>query len=314
MPTACDLYWDILDFLARGTSARSAEGPHDINIGVPTPAVPAWGSPTPLSHLACGLLPTCTLGKGERSAHQKLHAHLAGLTVGKLPKYCLISEFPFLGTRETLDAIAVDIHGAPLAAIELKHYSIHQGAKFLLSPANIAKAYTTGKNNRRIPPLPSLDSDYVKCVDQQIRFANFPSIGRELPLIQVGLLTTLHNCTPTIPRTNHPVNFISGPYWNGQALPSGVAAQFATDISNWWNRTGTWLPSPPPHLAPAVAVNLAPPNKRYSHEHAKWGWGPEEAFSIPAAGAPAVTVTGRVGYVLVMTPPVQDDECANTPT
>lgn len=328
MPTAHDLYLDILEFLARGTSPGSLEGPHDINNGVPVQPAPGWGSPTHLSHLSTGLLPTCALGKGERSAHAKLHAYLAGLIAANDQlKYFIISEFPLVkkgvGPAETIDLLVLDSTGDPIAAIELKHMSCHQanGPAYLLEPNNLARsskraAYTQTPKGVAFPPASSLDADYLKCSAASIHFPGFSTIGTPLPLIQVGLLTAIHSCTHSLATTTPPVNFVAsyrGPYSPGSPASLALVARFAPSVNAWWSRTAPWLPSPTPPLAPPAAVNLTPPNQRYSDKHAKWGWGPEEAFSIPAAGVPAVTVTGRVGYVLVMTP-ADNDQCVNTPT
>lgn len=306
MPTAQDLYKDILDFLARGTSPGSPDGPHGIASGASFPAAPRWNSPPPLLHVSNGLLPTCALGTGERSPHAKLHAYLANLIAASgTPKYFVVSEFPLVKSTgrsgEAVDAAVFDDNRNLIAAIELKHYSVHQnkyaGMIGLLMPPN---AFNSQALKAPSHPRQCLDLDFDKRRGRALLFPGTPRLVNDVPLIQVGLLTAIHDARGAGASVNFVAKYAPAPPHEMGPLSDPKStrslrwfANAASDVDAWWR--ATVIPSP------SLLPTLPAPHARYSMQHADWGWGPEESFVIPTRGAPVVTVHGRVGYVCVMT-------------
>lgn len=290
MTPANTLYQHIVNFLARETTG-TPEGPHDLKQDAPDTSPPGWGSPRLLTNLSDGLLPTCTLGKGERSPHAKLHAYLDNLTHAGGRMYQVISEFPFQSSDETIDSLVLDSAGNPVAAIELKHYSAHQGP---LLGGLLAKKKM------------SLDADFIKCNGKPIHYPVLSTLVTELPLIQVGLYTTIHDCgssPPPLATTGglwcHSVNFVNRyvckPFNKAAAKPPGAAVLpllLCHPKTSSFKRYGaaqgdalTWFNG-----------------RRSRYAQGRFGWGPAEKYSISGAGRPNdFPITGRVGYICVMT-------------
>lgn len=263
MPTADDLYLDILKFLARGANPNSPEGPHDLASGANTPPVPICGEPIRLSQSHAALLPTCTLGKGELSAHFELHASL------RTKGHRVISEVPpdpltATSNRDRLDLVALDAGGSPIAVVELKHHSVHQSASTTL--------------------LKALDTDFSKRHIQSI--AGHTIAPPKVPLIQIGLLTAI--CSPDW-RTHSPIscspNFLRtyvDPIKHSDAMNTMPPAPSTTRFKNYYADIEKWR-----HAHPS-----------WPYAQGVFGWGPCEQYGHTPSG---LTVSGFVGYVCVMT-------------
>ena len=291
MSTAHDLYKHILNFLDRGTIPGSAEAPQDLRVATTAQTAPDWRSVKMLKNLSDGLLPTCTLGKGERSPHAKLHAYLDNLTHAGGRIYQVISEFPFQSSDETIDSLVLDSAGNPVAAIELKHYSAHQGRLFggLLAKAKM-----------------SLDADFIKCNGRPIHYPVLSTLVTELPLIQVGLYTAIHDCGSSPPPLAtagglwfHSVNFVN----RYVCKPFNVAATKSTGTAVFPPLLRHPKTSSFKRYGAAQGEAFTWFNQRRSrYAQGHFGWGPAEKYSISGAGRPNdLPVTGRVGYICVMT-------------
>jgi hypothetical protein len=204
----------------------------------------------------------CVLGKGELSLHFILLAHLA-----RDERYLVIGQHPLEGCRDTVDLLVADAKTlSPLAVVELKHHSVHQGRG--------AAALLSGKKH-------SLDADLQKRSRQKLGWGNTRySVGpsrniRKIPLIQIGLLTA-------ILRSDHPVHFVSKYVKGRQGQLEDNSAVNAkrnyhgaeNDINSWWKKS------------------------RSGYSRRAYGWGPDEMFKVP--GASQKRIHGRVGFICVL--------------
>ena len=271
--TPTTLFEDIQTFLARQGKKNSEDEPFKF---------------------PCQFLPFFTLGKGERSIHFLLFNSLVA------SGYCVIPEFPLDG-RDSLDLLVLDERNEPMAAIELKHYSVHQtnGVGQLLHTEVLPEVDPPNKQKTR---KPSLDADYDKRKFSAVEWASGSryliaaknSDDMVIPLIQIGLLTAIYETGCVKRLKSHPVHFLKKYVHSGVNgaisvnLPmrehpgnSAFRAKSAMDdVLSWWK------------------------NKNY-YSKAICGWGPLESFSLPTPPPHGLKnffpVVGRVGYVCVMT-------------
>ena len=289
--TPTTLFEDIQEFLARQSQENSADGPYVLPIKNGTELSPSPkssdASETPVGQNISPLkfLPYCTLGKGERSIHFLLFRFLV------CRGHCVIPEFPLDG-RDSLDLLVLDERDEPMAAIELKHYSVHQTngvGQLLNTEVPLAVAPSDKKKQRK----PSLDGDYDKRKFSAVKWASgsrslianktSDDIGIVIPLVQIGLLTAI--CSPS-GGANHPAAFLRS-YVKGKAITKSNSSNSYYSVPRI---VGDWYAN---HQK----------NSRYSK--GIWGWGPVESFFLLAQSPPwqpnSFPVVGRVGYVCVMT-------------
>lgn len=220
-------------------------------------------------HSACaGSLETfllqCVLGKGELSLHYLLLAHLA-----KDPRFLVIGQYPIVGGRCTVDLLVADrATMLPIAIVELKHYSVHQ--------PNVEFGLLSGGF--------SLDADRRKRSTQRLEWGGtsytlgLADASNNIPLVQVGLLTAIHNY-------EHPVQFITT-YVNGS---NGFLDDHKAVNSIYKYNTASHL------------INAWLENRRDQYRfHHPFDWGPAESFRIPN-GTTWNTICGQVGFLCVST-------------
>lgn len=281
MPTAQDVYEDILNFLARGTSPSLETGlqnPAEASAvaGTPNNAFRDCDDPAPFSLRATAhqLLPLTTAGKGELSVHFELHAHL------RSKGYCVLSEVPpdpktapaneDTRNRDRLDMVVFDSYvETPIAVIELKHHSVHQSASTTL--------------------LKAIKIDYEKRSKQT--FAKL-SIGSSIPLVQVGLLTAIsspawvsHHSNPFTP------NFIRTYVAPPLATKKETATSDAMSVAPTPASLRRW------QVFPADVAKRCK-SHGWPYRQVAFGPGPREQYFHSPSG---VTIDGYVGYVCVMT-------------
>jgi hypothetical protein len=201
------------------------------------------------------LLRSCLYGKAERAAHFLLFSEL-----DRLGRYLVIPEYPILNARDTADLLVADrSSGTPLAIVELKHYSAHQG--------DYAMEYLL-RNER----ANSLDHDWWKRSRQEVHWCGQDyKITKPggVPLIQIGLFTWVVSEPPASP---HRVSFINTYMKVGkhgqlsqrkyeQAMRNVVDAEAA--VSEWCNERSA----------------------RYADTAiAAFRWGPDVLVAVPGTG------------------------------
>jgi hypothetical protein len=216
------------------------------------------------------LLRSCLYGKAERAAHFLLFSELE-----RLGRYLVIPEYPIRNARDTADLLVADRStGTPLAIVELKHYSAHQG--------DYAMEYLL-RNKRGN----SLDSDWWKRSRQAVHWC-----GRDykiskpdgVPLIQIGIFTWVVSEPPASP---HRVSFINTYMKVGkhgqlsqrkyeQAMRNVVDAEAA--VSEWRNERSA----------------------RYADTAiAAFRWGPDVLVAVPGTGL-LTPIEGNIGSVCLL--------------
>lgn len=172
---------------------------------------------------------------------------------------------------QSVDLLVLDQAYSPIAAIELKSYSIHQSGgagRLLTSPPPTAKGRFA----------PSIDEDYRKrhgntfpWLSSLVAPTSHPSTS--IPLIQIGLLTAVQNPSGSL---SHPARALRT--WASRPVPGGWRTAAQLGINNWWSTA----------------------SGRYSA--GCHGWGPQQTYSIPPGIRNShFPVEGHVAYVCVMT-------------
>lgn len=266
MPTADDLYRDILDFLARGT------GPHDLSAPPDITALPDWNqqaqkeAPT-ARHLFPQLLPLTTIGSGELAVQAALFSHLL------CKQWNAVTEAAPDQSSDRIDILILDRLFNPLALIELKHYSIHQP----WDPKN---------TNRPSELLRQMDNDLTKRVAQSIYGT---PISTAIPLIRVGLMTAIVSPSAQTLRTTS--NLFPSFLRKVSYIGTGSNDTLSAFSKPWSSNTSAGR-----FEAFLLAVHRW--YKSSSSTMGNAGWGPNEVFSH---GPGKTDIEGYVGYVCVMT-------------
>lgn len=265
MPTAHDLYRDILEFLARRTIARS-EGPHDLSEPEGNMDAPDWNgqAPTTVPTYRPLLLPLTTIGKGELAVQAALYSHLI------CKRWNAVTEAAPDQKSDRIDILVLDNTFSPLAVIELKHYSIHQTWK-PPSPCRL---------------LTSMDADIAKRGCQSIYGY---LIQKAIPIIRVGLMTAIISPSAVTLRRASPPPFPSF-LKTRSYISTGAKDTLSAFSPPWKSNTSAGRFQA---FMPSVLTWYKSSSSAAGHA----GWGPRESFFHD----PSKTfIDGYVGYVCVM--------------
>ncbi|MCX9157813.1 hypothetical protein OPU71_16945 [Niveibacterium sp. 24ML] len=255
MTTAQQLYNDILNFLARGTAADPTAGPYKLSTREPLVKPSDWNELPPTT-VKCQLLPLTTIGKGELSVQAALYAYLVS------KDWIAVTEAAPDTGSDRADILVLDNNFTPLAAIELKHHSIHQ-------------PWQRGT----LPLLDLMDEDLKKRTAQSF-------YGQPRPLIRIGLMTAIVSPTAKVLRTPSPPCFPSFLRRESYIARGTKDSLFAFKAPSQKNSSAQRFSD----FIPAV-------QRWHKTGIGHAGWGPLEKFRHDPSGA---DIVGCVGYVCVM--------------
>lgn len=166
------------------------------------------------SSVSCNLLRVACMGNAEKTIQGELLYRLRSNSVDAVSENGYRQIHPSGMADRDIDIMVFD-GNTPLVAIELKHYSPHQGGV--------------------VPLCNQLDADYIK------HFKSPAALPKNIPLIQVGLFTEVENITPW-PTPTGIADFAFYRFISAYVLKNGKAKTITTKpFAGHHNNFNKWL-------------------------------------------------------------------------